>query len=198
MNMPFISRLALAALFILLMNGASADALDDGLSAFNVGDYGRAMQLWQPLADDGDPKAQYNVALLYYKGLGVEQDYRTALVWYNQAARAGHVQAMFNMGMMYLNGEGVFRSNQDAFYWISEAAKRGLAAAQYNAGVMNAYAIGCGRDEIAAVRWWRLAAEQSYPDAIRALATGYREGRFGLPKDAAQAAALERQLPTAQ
>ncbi|KAF9975887.1 hypothetical protein BGZ73_000285 [Actinomortierella ambigua] len=42
-------------------------------------------------AEDGDPAAQYNVGLMYEKGLlGTKQDIRRAIQWYGKAAEHGH------------------------------------------------------------------------------------------------------------
>lgn len=46
---------------------ASAGDLEKGIQFFEQKDYIKAMQLWQPLAKEGDARAQYNMALLFYK-----------------------------------------------------------------------------------------------------------------------------------
>ena len=38
---------------------------NDGLIAYNSGDYTKAFQEWQILAEDGHERAQYNVAWMY-------------------------------------------------------------------------------------------------------------------------------------
>ncbi|MBQ7733048.1 MAG: sel1 repeat family protein [Synergistaceae bacterium] len=45
------------------------------------------------LAEQGDAKAQYNLALMYGKGEGVTQDYYEAVRWYRKATQQGHVNA---------------------------------------------------------------------------------------------------------
>jgi len=63
----------LAALTALAIAGASAQAQDynDGFLAAAAGDYTTAVAKWQPLAESGDANAQFNMALIYHKGLGV-------------------------------------------------------------------------------------------------------------------------------
>ena len=50
----------------------SAD-LQKGLDAFNRGDYQAALREWGPLAEQGNPDAQYNLDFLYAEGRGVAQ-----------------------------------------------------------------------------------------------------------------------------
>ena len=53
-----------------------------GLQAFDGGDYGVALENWQPLADAGDADAQTAIAGMYLAGAGVSQDFQLAAHWY--------------------------------------------------------------------------------------------------------------------
>lgn len=53
------------------------------------GDYANAAKLWTQLANDGDPLAQYNLALLYARGAGVNADNNMYRYWLSMAARKG-------------------------------------------------------------------------------------------------------------
>ena len=44
------------------------------------------------------PSAQYNLALNYYSGNGLEQDYQKALEYYQMAAAQGHAKSINNIG----------------------------------------------------------------------------------------------------
>jgi TolA-binding protein len=46
-------------------------AFENGVAAYERGDYATAMRLWRPLADRGNGDAQYNLGVMYDKGLGV-------------------------------------------------------------------------------------------------------------------------------
>ena len=52
-------------------------------------------------AEQGNIKAQYNLALMYYKGEGVPQNYEEAIKWYNKAAEQGNIKAQYNLALMY-------------------------------------------------------------------------------------------------
>ena len=58
-------------------------------------------------AGQGLAEAQYNLALRYYNGEGVRQDYAEAVRWVRLAAEQGDARAQANLGVMYGNGEGV-------------------------------------------------------------------------------------------
>jgi TPR repeat protein len=59
---------------------------EDAMAAHKRDDYGEAYRLFKTLADQGIPEAQYNLALMYYKGQGVPQDFMLAHMWFNLAA----------------------------------------------------------------------------------------------------------------
>ena len=58
-------------------------------------------------AEQDDAGAQYSLGVMYNKGYGVPQDYKTAIQWYTLAAEQGHVDSQYNLALMYAYGEGV-------------------------------------------------------------------------------------------
>ncbi len=67
-----------------------ADAFDDGVVAFERGDYASAMRLFRLAANQGDPEAQISLGFMYAEGQGVPQDDAEAVRWYRKAAEQGH------------------------------------------------------------------------------------------------------------
>jgi TPR repeat protein len=63
------------------------------LAAQSRGDFTNAAKLWLPLANEGDPVAQYNLALLYQRGVGVIADNNLFHYWLSMAARHGLAEA---------------------------------------------------------------------------------------------------------
>ena len=45
--------------------------LSSGIAAFTAKEFGRAMQMLSPLAEAGEPEAQFRVAIMHQNGLGV-------------------------------------------------------------------------------------------------------------------------------
>jgi len=98
-----------------------------GLNAYQKGDFVGAAKEWQPLADQGDAVAQYNLALLYLDGHGVPQSPAEAANWFRRAAEQGYTLAQHNLGAMYGSGQGVKRDYVQAYKWLNICAAKGNA-----------------------------------------------------------------------
>ncbi|MDI1266740.1 MAG: hypothetical protein PS018_26105 [bacterium] len=77
----------------LLSGGAMAGPWEDGMVAYNRGDYLPAMRLIRPLAEQGNPKAQNQIGVMYRKGEGVLSSPSRAFMWFSLAARRGDARA---------------------------------------------------------------------------------------------------------
>jgi TPR repeat protein len=53
----------------------------------------QATYWWKRAAESGHVGAQFNLALMYERGMGVQQDENLALYWYTEAASRGDVEA---------------------------------------------------------------------------------------------------------
>src|SRR5262249_3703626 len=79
---------------------ASAGPFEDGLAAYQRGDFATALKLWRPLAEQGNAQAQNQVGNMFYDGKGVAQDYKEAVRWYRLAAEQGYGSAQYLLGSM--------------------------------------------------------------------------------------------------
>ncbi len=166
---------------------ATPKALADGSAALKRKDYPTALQLLQPLAEQGDPKAQELVGEMNEHGWGIAADGAEALKWYRKAADQGDVLAQNSLGFMYLTGSGVTKNGAEALKWYRKAADQGNAEAQFNLGQMYGDDVaGAAKDTTEAAKWHRKAADQGYAFAQYFLGEDYAEGR-GVPKDDAEA-----------
>ena len=150
----------LLCLVLLVTVGPACKAdFQAGLNAYKKGDYAAALKEWQPIAEQGDPNAQYNLGLLYAKGQGVSRDLAKAAEWYHKAADQGVPAAEYNLGVMYSNGEGVPQDTSTARKWFLKAAQKGIGVAQDSLGSI--YDEGkAPQDYSEAEKWYRKAAEQ--------------------------------------
>jgi TPR repeat protein len=84
-----------AMVAIMLGSGAAAFAgpWEDGMVAYNRGDYLPAMKLFRPLAQAGNAKAQNVVGVMYRKGEGVVRSPAKAFMWFSLAAKRGDGRA---------------------------------------------------------------------------------------------------------
>ena len=63
-------------------------------TAFSEGEYETAVAYLLPLAQQGDPDAQYALGYALYEGLGVPQDRMQAYFWIQESARQGNSSAL--------------------------------------------------------------------------------------------------------
>ncbi len=110
--------------------GAALADVKTGVDAWQQGDYAKAIAVWQPLAQAGDPDAQFNMGQAYKLGRGVKADPATAIDWYRKAAKQGHSRAEDNLGLlMFQQGD-----RAGALPHLQRAADRGEPRAQYIVG----------------------------------------------------------------
>jgi TPR repeat protein len=72
---------------------AVAGPWEDGMAAYNRGDYVPAIRLFRPLAEQGNPKAQNLLGVMYRRGHGVKPDSVRAFLWFTRAAGSGDAKA---------------------------------------------------------------------------------------------------------
>jgi len=127
----------LASIFVSLFPVASAVAgpYEDGVAAYERGDYSKAVELFRKAAEQGNADAQFNLGQMYDQGKGVKQDYAKAVELFRKAAKQGNADAQYNLGQMYDKGKGVKQDYAKAVAWYGKAAEQGDAYAQYNLGV---------------------------------------------------------------
>ncbi len=164
----------------------AAGQFEDGLAAQERGDYATAVQLWKPLAEQGNAIAQYNLAAMYAEAQGVPRDAAEALKWYRHAAGRGHAPAQLKLALMYDQGMGVPRHHSIAMKWYRLAAQQGDATAQLTLALIYDEGRGVPQNNLQAMKWYGLAAEQGLVAAQKNLGIMYEKGR-GVPQDRIQA-----------
>ena len=72
---------------------AFAGPWEDGMAAYNRGDYLPAIRLFRPLAEQGNAKAQNVLGVMFHKGEGVPKNPVRAHMWFSFAAARGDATA---------------------------------------------------------------------------------------------------------
>jgi TPR repeat protein len=137
---------------------ASAASLQDGIQAYQHLDFAAAMQILQPYATAGDPKAQRIVGEMYLRGQGVPLSSFVAADWLRQAATKGDAVAQYQLALLYLRGRGVRQDSAQAMKWFRLSADQGNGDAQFCLGKLYAIGEGVPKDLVAAHLWLSLAA----------------------------------------
>ena len=202
---------------------ADADeAVARAASTIEQGYYGDALQ---QLASPGlrdVAEAQALLGDLYLRGLGVPQNFGTAMDYYRRAAGLGSAAAQNALGRAYAEGQAIPRDAQRAFEYLTEAAMSGVpgyqsdlaraletgvggeqaseagdARAQNNLGLIYVRGEDVERDYDLAFELFSVAAEQGQREALTNLSVMYASG-FGVDVDEAQSVRLLEQARRAR
>jgi TPR repeat protein len=74
-------------------SAAFASPWEDGMAAYNRGDYVPAIQVFRKLAEQGNAKAQNVLGVMSRKGEGVPKNPVRAHMWFSFAAKRGEASA---------------------------------------------------------------------------------------------------------
>lgn len=177
-----VSAVGLLALSAMLCCGAVVAGLTEGLDALRKNDFATAERELRPLAEQGNPEAQYRIGLMYEFGKGYPQDKAQGIAWFRKAAGQNHAAAQTELAIIYATGDGVAQDNKQAVDWFQKGATLGNPTAQYNLGLLYAKGQGVKLDNAQAIAWWRKSAAQGMTVAQFKLGVAYENGE-GVTKD---------------
>jgi hypothetical protein len=160
-NAPLIILILVLLLGMNILSISHANDFDEGIKAYDNGNFKKAYSLFLKEAKKGNATAQNEIGVMYAKGKGVLKDYKEAMKWYRLAAEQGLAMAQYNIGVMYRNGQGVLKDYKEAMKWYRLAAEQGYSGAKCN--LAEAYATGKG-------------VSKSYSEAKRWAKEGFEAG----------------------
>ena len=143
---------------------------DEALAAAQAGEWQKAWDIWKPLADAGDARAQSNIGVMYDNGEVVDEDDAEAVRWFTLSAEAGFAPGQANLAKMYFKGDGVEQNTTIAHRWYQAAARQGLAQAQMALVQALYFGNGVTPDNAKAYMWLMIAAESGHAPAVDNLA----------------------------
>jgi S1-C subfamily serine protease len=142
-------------------------------------------------AESGDAIAQHNLALRYFYGKGVPENYAEAAKWYRKAADQGDASAQSMLGYFYYFGVGVTVDYAEAVKWYRKAAEQGDSNGQNNLGRCYETGNGVAKDYVEAYKWLNLASAQGWWSAKETLS--FIEKKM-TPEQIAEAQELSREF----
>lgn len=168
---------------------ATNPTLEAAWTAYNIGQYKKVLQLVEPLAAEGNPRAQVLLARCYENGLGVPQDMEVAAKWLRMAADQKDSEALVKLAYLYELGVGVPGKDAKAVAdLMASAAAAGNAEAQFNIALYYSQGrYGYTKDLTQSFTWALRSAEQGYAQAERYVGACYEHG-IGVEGNAEQAA----------
>ena len=132
--MSKISSTLLLALACTLLGACSGYSKDDKVhkvlkisqAAYERGDYATAVQGFQLLANQGNPRAEFFLGEMYLTGSGVKKDIAHAVRLEQMAAKAGSPAAQFTLAQMYETGNKALKQDKtQALFWYGLSASTG-------------------------------------------------------------------------
>ena len=149
---------AILTIFVLALGTpVKAQSFEDGVKAYNAGDYSTAYEIFSSFRMRGNAAAYYNIGLMHFYGHGMPQNYEQAETNFWVAAYKGIASAQYNVGVMSYEGLHSPKNYERARDYFLMAAKQGHAEAQYNLGIMYYKGQSVPQDYITAHMWFNLA-----------------------------------------
>lgn len=130
-----------------------------------AGDFAAGASMMRKSATKGLPIAQYGLAKLHEKGMGVPKDLFLARDWTQKAADGGNVKAMHDLAVYMAEGEGGTQSYAGAVEWFRKAAEFGIVDSQYNLGILYEQGLGISPNLTEALFWFEVAGKSGDPGA---------------------------------
>ncbi len=94
-----------------------------GMYYFDYKDYEEALRWFRESANNGYNQAQLKIGIMYYEGLGTNQNYKLAFEWIKKSAEKGNTKAQAMLGEMYFKGKGIAKNEGRGSYWLQKSKK---------------------------------------------------------------------------
>jgi len=169
--MRWLLSTAVVAFLVGVAAPVRADPLHDAQAAYDRSKYAVALDLWQPLGEQGNPDDQAGLGSLYLGGYGVARDEAAAMAWFAKAAKQGHANGQLSLGSLYY----ARKEYATAASWYRRAAEQGNAVAEIRLARQYAEGTGLPRDDVQAYKWFSIAAVRAADSYARTNAAKGRE-----------------------
>ena len=136
---------------------SSAQQLKLGELAFANGNDALALDLFDHLAAENNPAAQYWLAHMSELGVGAPKDIAKAISLYKKAAAQNSIPAEARLGEIYLNGDLTPPDYAKAFDLLGKAARQGDPRAAMLLGQMYRFGLGTAADPLESYAWSEVA-----------------------------------------
>lgn len=115
----------------------------------------------EPLAKKIKPYLQYQIGMMYSKGLGTPVDNQKAIEYLEKSAELGNQYAKRSLALEYISGENIAKDTQKGISLLTECADSGDAFSCCKLGCLYLFGIdGIKKDKEKAIEWLNKSAEQ--------------------------------------
>lgn len=164
------------AAVLCLWSGSVSAGLDEGMAAYERGDYETALKEWQPLAERGNSVAAIRIGRMVWSNRIAPKDVRKIAGWLVKIAKNGTPADKREVGELFLNRSSPLHDRQLAIYWLHEAALEGDAESQAIIGGIYGFRKSVKSNITIAIGYYRAAAEQGHARAQAILGINYFSG----------------------
>ena len=177
-------RVALAVILsaLLVACATKPPTVAQGLELYDSGDFTKAFEMLDKLAQEGNSQAQQALGVMYENGQGVKKDEALAMGLYRQAAAKNNESAQYLLGTILERKAGLTNNQSEALKWYRAAATNGHPSAQFRMGQLELTGIrGAAPDPLKASYWFGLAAMQGDPQSQLQYGLLIMQGLAGAP-----------------
>ncbi|MFI3231673.1 MAG: tetratricopeptide repeat protein [bacterium] len=157
----------------------TSNNLNTSNSNFSI-DYDNALKCYTMSANNNDDMtqsySQYQLAIMYHNGLGVEKDLARAVELYELSADNGYVESAKIVADMYYIGDEIDKNSSKALYYYQKCNSIDMYITQYYIG--NIYFAGSGteQDYVQALNWYKKASNNNITEASYMVGYMYEYG----------------------
>lgn len=157
--------LILSACLFALGGVAAAQTLDDAKQALEKKDYEKARVILEKLAMKNDAEAEFRLAEMYVRPIGIPRNTVRGFALYESAAIKSHPEALYVLATELIKGTLVPADRNRAMGLLSTAAKLKNPRAQHALCVEKSTEGGKFYDAEDAYAWCEVAASKKHKDA---------------------------------
>lgn len=150
------------SLLALVMTACAQFQFNYAFSAYKSSNFMLAIDLWRPMAEQGNSLAQFYLAEMYVYSPLIPHDYDQAAYLLNKSARLGNKLAMTRLASMYANGYGVKKNPQKAMDNILQTRDNDEPYTLYNIGILYQFLEPNEQNLALAQTYYQQAAEKGF------------------------------------
>jgi TPR repeat protein len=110
---------------------AAAQTLDEAVRSLDRKEYEKARFILEKLATAGNTEAEFRLAEMYVRPIGIPQNAQRGMTLYESAAKKGHPEALFILATELVKGALISPDKNRAIGLFSTSAKLKYAGAQH-------------------------------------------------------------------
>ncbi len=176
--MRYLLSTLLSGLLLYAPHAISGPYEDGGIAHYNDKKLTSFISQTRISANSGDAVAQFDLAYLYARGMGLSQNHHKAMSWFKKSAQQGLPRAQNHLGLAYIEARGGIEQNYSkAAEWFQKSAMQGDAEGAYLLAGLYVRGRGVVQSHANAQQWLLKAAEQNHAFAQLSLGLNYSKGR---------------------